>query len=210
MFRYDRPPRGAEPKVNAERHKDLGLLSLVVGHSPGLQALDAKTNAWVSVEDEANLPPGSIKRSGGLTATLLSGETLALLSRGVYRAGVHRVVCAPSSSFSAAAGDEQRENENGNGNRKDDPSYRFSIVYTLRAAPAPLFTRNFESKVVGLFGPGEVAEGLSSAVVFDRIMKAHWNVNAAPSVREGQIRKFEARKRGVGREGENGQERVSG
>ena len=204
MFRYDRPPRGADPKVNAERHKDLGLLSLVVGHSPGLQALDATSNAWVSVEDEANLPPGSITRSGGLTATLLSGETLAFLSRGKYRAGVHRVVCAPSSSFSAKAEDEERENANGN--EKGDPSYRFSIVYTLRAAPAPLFTRDFESSVVGQFGPGEAVEGLNSAVVFDKIMKAHWNVNAAPRVREGQIRKFEAMKREV----ENGQERASG
>lgn len=189
MFRYDRPPTGDAnrgPKINAEKHKDLGILSLVVGHSPGLQALDSQTNAWVSVEDDANLPPGSKARSAGLTATLLSGETLAFLSRGQYKAGVHRVVCAPPSSSSSSATEEG-----------GDP-YRFSIVYTLRAAPAPLFTKRFESDVVGRFGPGEAAEGESSAVLFERIMRTHWNVNAAPSVREEQRRKFGARDGGAG------------
>ncbi|KAF6238054.1 hypothetical protein HO173_003688 [Letharia columbiana] len=193
MFRYDRPAAAtAGPRVNAEKHKDLGLLSLVVGRSPGLQALDPSSNAWVSVEDEANLPPGAVARSGGLTATLLAGETLAFLSRGVYRAGVHRVVCAPSAENNAA-----------------DP-YRFSIVYTLRAAPAPLFTRDFESGVVGAFGPGERVEGESSAVMFERIMRTHWNVNAAPGVREEQRRKFEGRNGGGGVGVESRQERASG
>lgn len=220
MFRYDRPPppptgddtddRG--PKVNAEKHKDLGILSLVVGHSPGLQALDSHTNTWVSVEDDANLPPGSRARSGGLTATLLSGETLAFLSRGQYRAGVHRVVCAappsPPSPSPSAATEEQQQQEGGGGG---DP-YRFSIVYTLRAAPAPLFTKRFESGVVGRFGPGEAAEGESSAVLFERIMRTHWNVNAAPSVREEQRRKFEARngERDGGASADGRRERASG
>lgn len=190
MFRYDRP-QGTGSKTNAEKHKDLGVLSLVVGHSPGLQALDSKTNAWVSVEDESNLPPGSIARSGGLTATLLAGETLAFLSRGNYKAGVHRVVCAPCVE---SAGD----------------AYRFSIVYTLRAAPAPLFTKEFESGVVGEFGPGERVEGQSSAVMFEKIMRTHWNVNAAPSVREEQRRKFEGRDGSGGQDVANGQERASG
>lgn len=194
MFRYDRPlgPTTTGPKVNAEKHKDLGMLSLVVGHSPGLQALDSKTNAWISVEDQRNLPSGSITRSGGLTATLLAGETLAFLSRGSYTAGVHRVVCAPPSA------------EN-----KGDP-YRFSIVYALRAAPAPLFTKCFESRVVGEFGPGETVEGQSSAVMFEKIMRTHWNVNAAPSVREEQRRKFEGMNGSGGQGVANGQERALG
>ncbi|CAF9907898.1 hypothetical protein IMSHALPRED_006526 [Imshaugia aleurites] len=180
MFRYDRPDGAAAgPKVNAEKHKDLGVLSLVVGRSPGLQALDARTNSWVAVEDETNLPAGAVARSGGLTATLLVGETLAFLSRGKYKAGVHRVVCAPAA-------------ESGG-----DP-YRFSIVFTLRAAPAPLFTRDFESEVVGAFGAGERVEGESSAVVFERIMRTHWNVNAQPSVREEQRRRFEGKSAGGG------------
>ena len=198
MFRYDRPRPGDEPKVNAEKHKDLGVLSLVVGHSPGLQALDARTNAWVSVEDERNLPPGSVTRSGGLTATLLAGETLAFLSRGAYKAGVHRVVCAPSSSTSSSSSSSSSSSTTPaveNGEKAENPSdaYRYSIVYTLRAAPAPLFTADFESPVVGQFGPGERVEGESSAVMFERIMRTHWNVNAAPRVRDEQRRRFEGK-----------------
>lgn len=189
MFRYDRP-RGPGAKTNAEKHKDLGMLSLVVGHSPGLQALDANSDTWVSVEDDCNLPPGSRARSGGLSATLLTGETLAFLSRGTYKAGVHRVVCEPP----AAEG--------------DDP-YRFSIVFTLRAAPAPLFTREFESGVVGRFEVGERVEGESSKVLFERIMRSHWNVNAAPGVRDEQRRRFGERRGDAGGEGE-GRERASG
>ncbi|KAM0801219.1 hypothetical protein BDR22DRAFT_962394 [Usnea florida] len=195
MFRYDRPP-GPAPKVNAEKHKDLGMLSLVVGHSPGLQALDTNTGTWVSVEDERNLPPGARARSGGLTATLLTGETLAFLSRGMYKAGVHRVVCDPPA---AAEGEEGGD------------AYRFSIVFTLRAAAAPLFTGEFESGVTGRFGVGERVEGESSGVLFERIMRSHWNVNAAPSVRDEQRRRFEEKKGGGVEAGEaNGQERASG
>ena len=218
MFRYDRPPpRGgagagaaapAEPKVNAEKHKDLGMLSLVVGHSPGLQALDSETGAWVSVEDERNLPPGSVTRSGGLTATLLSGETLAFLSRGRYKAGVHRVVCAPSSSPSSSSPSSSSGGSDENENESD--AYRFSIVYTLRAAPAPLFTKEFESRVVGQFEPGERVEGQSSAVMFERIMRTHWNVNAAPSVREEQRRRFQGKDGNGGQGVASREERASG
>ncbi len=218
MFRYDRPPPSSSSgcKVNAEKHKDLGLLSLVVGDSPGLQALDPETDRWVSVEDERNLAPGSVARAGGLTATLLGGETLAFLSRGRYRAGVHRVVCAPSSSsssssLSSSSISSEADADAAEGRSNGDP-YRFSIVFTLRAAPAPLFTRDFESRVVGEFGAGERVEGESSAVLFERIMRTHWNVNAAPSVREEQRRKFEGRGGGVGVGvgGAERQERASG
>ena len=165
MFRYDRPT-GTEATVNAERHKDLGLLSLVIGHSPGLQVLDPTTSAWIPIENDSALPPGSRTRSGGLTATLLGGETLAFLTRGNYKAGVHRVVCDPVS----VAGDP----------------FRFSIVYTLRPAVAPLYTKAFESEITGEFAASERCEGESSAVLFDRIMKSHWNINAAKEIREKQ------------------------
>ena len=83
-------------------------------------------------------------------------------------------------------------------------------MYTLRAAPAPLFTRDFESGVVGAFGPGERVEGESSAVMFERIMRTHWNVNAAPGVREEQRRNFEAKNGGGGVGVGSRQERASG
>jgi len=170
MFRYDRP-LGPDEKVNAESHKDLGLLSLVVGHSPGLQIRSATTNQWVAVEEDACLPPGVRTRSNGLTATLLSGMTLSYLTRNQYKAGVHGVVCAP---------------------KKDDP-YRFSIVFALRPAVAPVFTDRFESITVGHFSPHEQVHGESSAGIFKQIKTKCWNINVKPEIREKQ--KEEQRKK---------------
>ena len=167
MFRYDRPP-GPDPIVNAERHKDLGLLSLVVAHSPGLHVLSPSSDQWLPIEEDVCLPPNTRTRSGGLTATLLVGETLAFLTRGQYRAGVHGVVCSPPSP------------ENGN-----DP-FRYSIVYTLRPAEAPVYTKNFESTIVGHFAEGERMEGTSSRELFGQILKTHYNVNISPDIREKQ------------------------
>lgn len=165
MFRYDRP-QGNEPTVNAEKHKDLGLLSLVIGHSPGLQVLDSSASNWISIEEEPAISPASTARSNGLTATLLGGETLAFLSRNNYKAGVHRVLCAPASVAKDA--------------------YRFSIVFTLRPAVTPLYTKNFESDITGEFEEYERVNGESSSVLFQNIMRSHWNINAAKDVREKQ------------------------
>ncbi|KAL2048297.1 hypothetical protein N7G274_000208 [Stereocaulon virgatum] len=169
MFRYDRPT-GTNPTINAEKHKDLGLLSLVVGHSPGLEVQNVSNNSWIPIEEDACLPPGSRTRSGGLTATLLGGETLAFLSRRRYRAGLHRVVCAPASASN------------------NDP-FRFSIVYTLRPAVAPLYTKDFESEITGQFAVEERCEGVSSAKLFEAMLSSHWNINAAKEVREKQREK---------------------
>ena len=167
MFRYDRPA-GPDAKVNAEKHKDLGLLSLVVGRSPGLHALNTITGLWVPVEDDAVLPPGSRTRSDGLTATLLGGETLAFLTRDKYKAGAHGVICAPPSP------------------EFDNDPYRYSVVFTLRPAVAPIYTSNFESEITGRFGDEEKADGENSAALFARIRKTHYNVNVAPEIREKQ------------------------
>lgn len=169
MFRYDRPV-GDEPIVTAEKHKDIGILSLVVGHSPGLQVLDSAANIWVPVEEDAVVPEDAKTRSGGMTATLLSGETMAFLTRGKYNAGVHRVLCAPA---------------------KDDP-YRFSIVFALRPAAAPVFTKTFESDAVGEFPPDLRMDGQSSALFLQQIVATHWNVNIAKYIRDKQQKKLQA------------------
>ena len=169
LFRYDRPV-GDEAIVTAERHKDLGILSLVVGHSPGLQVLDTAANVWVPVEENSVVPEDAKTRSGGMTATLLSGETMAFLTRGKYKAGVHRVLCAPA---------------------KDEP-YRFSIVFALRPAVAPVYTQNFESEVVGKFPPNQRIDGQSSALFLQQIVATHWNVNIAKDIRDEQQKKLQA------------------
>lgn len=174
MFRYDRPPQGQrEATVNAEQHKDLGILSLVVGHSPGLQVLDTTTNAWIPVEEDSVVPADAKTRSGGLTATLLGGDMLSFLTRGRYKAGVHRVLCAPSQNF--------------------DDAYRFSIVFALRPAAAPIYTRNFESEIVGNFAPEQAMEGQSSTLLFQQLIASKWNVNVARDLRDEQQRKLRAK-----------------
>jgi isopenicillin N synthase-like dioxygenase len=40
MFRYTRPSEGEEPRIVAESHRDLGLLTIVVGSSAGLEVLE--------------------------------------------------------------------------------------------------------------------------------------------------------------------------
>lgn len=169
LFRYNRPV-GKEAIVTAEKHKDLGILSLVVGNSPGLQVLDTAANLWVPIEEDTVIPKEAKIRSGGMTATLLCGETMAFLTRNRYRAGVHRVLCAPA---------------------KDNP-YRFSIVFALRPAAAPIFTKKFESAIVGKFPPDERLDGKSAALFMQQMIASHWNVNIAKDIREEQQGKFRA------------------
>ena len=183
MFRYDRPP-GPDPIVNAERHKDLGLLSLVVAHSPGLHVLSPSSDQWLPIEEDKCLPPNTRTRSEGLTATLLSGETLAFLTRGQYRAGFHGVMCAPSSPEDL------------------DDRFRYSIVYTLRAAEAPVYTKDYESAIVGQFSEKERMEGTSSKALFEQILRTHYNVNVSPEIREKQ--KLEQQKAKVKQAAERG------
>ena len=174
MFRYDRPPFGhGEATINAEQHKDLGILSLVIGHSPGLQVLDPTTNTWIPVEEDTVVPAGEKTRSGGLTATLLVGDTLSFLTRGRYQAGVHRVLCAPA--------------------KDSEDAYRYSIVFALRPAAAPVYTRNFESEAVGAFAPQQTMEGQSSTLLLQQIVARKWNVNIARDLRDEQQRKLKAK-----------------
>lgn len=181
MFRYLRPQEGGAT-INAERHKDIGLLSLVIGHSPGLEVLDTATGLWKAIESEEFVPGDAKVRSGGLTATLLVGETMSLLTRGRYKAGVHRVLCAPD-----------REN-----------SYRFSIVYTLRPAVAPVYTKLFESEIIGHFAPEEQMDGQSSKELFGRIRSSHWNVNVVKDLREEQQKRLRAMAGATGTNETNG------
>lgn len=199
LFRYDRPP-GPNPVVNAERHRDLGLLSLVIGQSPGLHVLSSASGAWIPIEESAFLPPGTKERSGGLTATLLGGQTLAYLTRGKYRAGEHGVVCnppvtkppSPSSSYSKAP--DTGTNRFG----EDEEIFRYSVVFTLRPAVAPVYTRNFESDIVGKYPQELVSDGTSSAELFGRIRSVHYNVNAAPAIREEQKARARAKDLKIG------------
>ena len=139
--------------------------------SLGLEVLDSSMDTWEAIESDEFVPDDAKARSGGLTATLLTGETMSLLTRGQYKAGIHRVLCTPSS---------------------ENP-YRFSIVFTLRPAVAPVYTGLFESEIVGRFAPDEQMVGQSSAVLFQRICSSHWNVNVEKGLREEQQRRLQSK-----------------
>ncbi|KAJ7470121.1 hypothetical protein B0H11DRAFT_2041472 [Mycena galericulata] len=187
LFRYDRPPADTPTAktIVAEAHKDLGLLTVVVGRSPGLDVRDPGTGEWVSVEDGGG--------EGRLTATLLAGQTLSYLTRGLYASGVHRVSVLPPP---ASAPHER---------------HRFSLVFALRpAAAAPVHTDVFaQSPLIGPFPPAPLSptsfphcsmRGESGSTLFAAIAQTHWNVNVAPEVREKQKERIKTKKRGEGKE----------
>ncbi|KZO97899.1 hypothetical protein CALVIDRAFT_479485, partial [Calocera viscosa TUFC12733] len=129
MFRYERgagKSLGPEPglrdrRLVAERHRDLGLLSLVVGSSPRLEVWDPYASAWYAIEEHRGVP-------GKLTATILAGETLARLTNYKYVSGGHRVVVSGTEAS----------------------PYRSSLVYTLRAHhPVPLDTKHLTTAIKG-------------------------------------------------------------
>ncbi|TDL29635.1 hypothetical protein BD410DRAFT_780102 [Rickenella mellea] len=176
MFRYDRPVSddGEQPpsKVVAEPHKDLGLLSLVVGHTPGLECQDPQTTAWVSCEEN---------QEGKMSATLLVGQTLAAFTNGRYRAGRHRVFVHPLAKSSPAS----TPDEAGETFIDPDalpllktPAYRFSLVFTLRAHyPVLVSTSNFETVITGTFPSKAQFTDIPCAKVYKAISEVHWNVN---------------------------------
>ncbi|KAJ7239352.1 hypothetical protein C8J57DRAFT_1719878 [Mycena rebaudengoi] len=185
LFRYNRPGldedgRRREKKVVAEGHKDLGIITLVVGHSPGLDARDPVSGQWISVEDT---PHGT--GTPKLTATLLAGQTLSYLTQGLYTSGVHRVSVLPSQT--------------------PEDKYRFSLVFALRPSPTALIdTAKFEqSPLIGKFPPARLSVqdnnfpncsmyNQSASELFRCISQQHWNVNIAPEIREEQKKQIVA------------------
>ncbi|RMD42992.1 hypothetical protein DV735_g2124, partial [Chaetothyriales sp. CBS 134920] len=83
MFKYY-PGQGV-----AERHTDLGLLTLCVGTRPGLQCL--------KYGGETDQEPCWVDATGPV---VLVGQTLRTLADGLIRAGVHQVVPSPEGRLS--------------------------------------------------------------------------------------------------------------
>lgn len=191
MFRYERPVAGNQPRVVAEAHRDLGLLSIVIGHTPGLDVLVPPSEQhpdgeWVSIEEPG---PHAHPSSSGLTATLLCGQVLALLSLQRYRSGVHRVSVRPT--------------EDGN-------PHRFSLVFALRPAPVPVHTDFLESAQTGKFPPAVRMRGESMAVLFERIMQSHWNINVEHKERNRQKKNLGHEEEGKKDESETGKVSLRG
>ncbi|THH10590.1 hypothetical protein EW145_g1216, partial [Phellinidium pouzarii] len=156
----------AAPRIVADGHKDLGLLTIVVGHSPGLECWDDLAGCWVPCETRE-----------GLNATILAGQTLAKFTNWRYTAGRHRVFVHPS----------QGPQESTTTPPLFDPSYRLSIVHALRAhLPLRVSHTDFETPITGRYAPARQFVDASIHEIYRAISNAHWNVNIGVEERQRQ------------------------
>ena len=184
MFRYE---RASEHRVVSEKHRDIGLLSLVIGSSPGLEVWDntiirkdPTTKAiskgdWVAIEEDSD---GT--QAKGLTFTFLIGETLTALTNDLYQPGIHRVSVPPTDPSS-----------------DDDSKYRYSLVFALRPyKKAAIYTPSLTTAVTGAFRwPRKDETGVINPVkavdLFTFIARMHWSVNDSVEERESKRMRLE-------------------
>jgi len=168
MFRYIRPDIGEEPEEVAESHQDLGLLTIVVGSSAGLNVFEPLTRnpdgpgVWIPIESMKS-------KNGELTATLLGGRTLGRFTNGIYHPGRHRVFVHPAT--------------------EESPSpYRFSLVFALRAHfPGMVSSKMLTTEVTGPFKqPFGEDEPVKIIDMYRVLTSARYNINIDKKVREQQ------------------------
>lgn len=161
-------------------HRDLGILSLVIGDKPGLEALDKTSNHFIPLETGFN--PGM--------CTIMAGRQLEHFSNHIYEAAAHRVVSygpkQPKLGATPSKAKELLGSLLGRFDRFRKPKYRYSIVFILRADKA--VTIDYESLSSPVTGDvTSKADGPRTAgELFEKIRKAHFNVNTQVQVRERQ------------------------
>lgn len=179
MFRYERRSEEEEAvsynselgkgRLVAEPHRDLGILSLVIGSSPGLEVWNTSVGNWIPIEQ----PPYITSSPGELTATLLVGETLTQLTNGRYFPGRHRVFVPSFKPPSIAEAPNSHS------------QYRYSLVFALRPhSSAVISTASLTSPITG---PHRFPmEGVKAGDLFAKIARSHWNINTGKKEREAQ------------------------
>lgn len=153
-------------------HKDLGLLSLVIGDSPGLEVFDRHAKGWFPIERSYNRPAGSI----------LVGRQLQLLSNSRYTPGPHLVRSYTDSPAQV--------NESG-----EPPArkYRYSIVFVLRAhSPVPVDTDKLTTTITGDFKTP--MRNIVAGDLFRDIRNSHYNINTTIEKRNEQRQKLAQKK----------------
>ena len=189
MFRYE---RASDPRIVSEKHRDIGIVSLVIGSSPGLEVWDdtitrkdpltgiVRKGSWVPIEEDSD----ETKQAGGLTFTFLVGETLTALSNDLYKPGIHRVSVPPADPSSST----------------NDAKYRYSIVFTLRPyRQGTVYTPSLTTAVTGPFKwPPMDKNGLVPTVkavdLFSVISNRRWSVNDSAEEREAKKLKLKKAK----------------
>ncbi|KIJ52463.1 hypothetical protein M422DRAFT_64935 [Sphaerobolus stellatus SS14] len=166
-------------RLVAEPHIDLGLLTIVIGSSPGLEVYsrNSSTNQgeWISIEQA----PYSTPSPSGLTATVLAGETLTYLTNRRFIPGRHRVF-VPSIHPDDSPDDR-------------DAPYRFSLVFALRPHESALLSSSLLT--TDITGPFICPlEGVYGKELFDAISKSKYNVNTNQKDREAQKRRLQTKK----------------
>ncbi|TVY20305.1 hypothetical protein LARI1_G000812 [Lachnellula arida] len=73
LFRYEGFEKD-QTKTVAEPHRDLGLLSLVIGDKPGLEVWDRHAQAWFPIEKSFDSPAASILADTDSLTTAITGD----------------------------------------------------------------------------------------------------------------------------------------
>jgi hypothetical protein len=168
LFRYE----SWEPKVVAEPHADLGLLSVVVGNVPGLEVWNG--DGWFEIEKQ-------VEKAGMRGASLLGGRQLERLSNGRYAAGGHRVVSyglpTPMPNLESVP------------NSSEVKKYRFSIVFVLRAyEPVVINSNELETNITGPWA--RPVRGVTAGKMYEEIRGRHYNINIDMKEREKQRKRI--------------------
>jgi hypothetical protein len=180
LFRYE----GWEPKVVAEPHADLGLLSVVVGNVPGLEVWDGR--GWFDVEVQVE----QARKTG---ASMLVGRQLERMSNGRYGAGGHRVVSYGLPDNISGAAPKLSNLRNLVPSGSSGKRYRFSIVFVLRAhEPIVVESDTLETEITGKWT--RPLNGETVGKMFEEIRGKHYNINIDVSEREKQRRKLKIEK----------------
>ncbi len=146
-------------------HRDLGILSLVIGDGPGLEVWDHRGRQWFSIEKAYPSP----------AASLMVGRQLERLTNGCYCAGSHLVRSYP-----------RRRN---NSSLPPSKKYRHSIVFVLRAhSTVTVNTSLLETAITGRFD--KPLCDITAGELFRDIRAAHYNINAKVEERDEQRRKL--------------------
>lgn len=149
-------------------HKDLGLLSLVMGDTPGLEVFDRHANGWFPIEKSYGRPAGS----------LLTGRQLQQLSNGRYIPGPHQVRSYPDPPAHVEESTEPPAR-----------TYRFSIVFVLRAhSPVPVNTDYLTTAITGEFK--KPLRNIIAGDLFRDIRNSHYNINTTIEQRNQQRQKL--------------------